>query len=217
MKLLGHCITGIILLTTLASLNGKEVQFRSSNGQKLTLEVDSHEPFNEVVERVGFFFNNRSWMVNRAAEDHMRDYDKPATKKQADMITYVVTTMGFKGYADLWRERKALKATKEPLIDLHPFRFLEVIFTGEETKAAISNVKDKKFVWPEFKNGLYPSLTEEAAKGNLKIKDVKDFAKNVKVDSKLLIPAIEKKDWDQLVNVLIDNVPREGNPNHYDM
>lgn len=217
MNQLGKLLAGLIIITHLGALEAKEIHFRSTNGQKLTLDVEDHESFNGVVERVGFFFNSRSWMVSRAAEEHLRDYSKPATESQANMITYVITTMGFKGYTELWKQRKKLKDTREPLIDLHPFRFLEVIFTGEETIAAMSNIKDKTFVWPKFKEGLYPSLTEEAAKGNLKIKDIKDFAKNVKVDAKLLIPTIEKKDWDKLVELLIDHVPREGNPNHYDM
>lgn len=217
MRQLGMLFAGLIFITQLGALEGKEIHFRAANGQKLTLDVEDHEPFNAVVDRVGFFFNNRSWMVSRAAEEHFRDYDKPATDEQVKMITMVITTMGFEGYTELWKKRKKLRDTRVPLIDLHPFRFLEVIFTGEDTIAAMSNIKDKTFVWPKFKEGLYPSLTEEAAKGNLKVKDIKDFAKNVKVDAKLLIPTIEKKDWDQLVKVLIDHVPREGNPNQYDM
>lgn len=209
---------GAVVLTfaCTAMVEAKEVQFRANDGQKLTLNIENQESFNEVIDRVGFFFNNR-WITVRAAEQQVRDYSIPATKEQANMITYVITTMGFKGYATLFKERKKLEATREPLIDLHPFRFLEVIFTGEETTAAMSNIKDKKFVWPQFKKGLYPSLTEEAAKGNLKVKDIKDFAAHVKVDPALIIPPIQEKDWDALVTVLIENVPREGDPGRYDM
>jgi|GEM_PF-2884299 len=202
-----------ILLATAFPMDAKEYYFKAPNGQKKTLDVCDGESFKEVIERVGWF----NFSVRSVTEEHERNYQIPATAKQADMITYVITTMGFKGYGTLFKEREKLKATKKPLINLHPFRFLEVIFTGEETIAAMPNIKDKRFVWPEFKNGLYPSLTEEAQKGNLKIDDVKDFAHNVKVDPKVIIPAIKAKDWDQLVELLIENVPRKGNPNRLDM
>lgn len=218
MNWLNRYIPASILLLAVTAIDGKEIHFRSPQGEKLILNVDNSQSFNEVIEQVGFFFkDSKSVIISRAASDHVRDYSIPATKKQADDIIFVVTTMGFKGYKEIWNQESKLRATKNRLIDLHPFRFLEVIFTNEETKAGVANLKGKFIVGREFKNGLFPSLTEEAKKKNLKPEYIKDFAKIVGIDPKLISGAIQEGNWDKLLDLLIEHVPRSGNPHRYDM
>lgn len=209
-------LAGFILLTTATTVESKEIHFRSHQGQKLVMNIDNGESFNEVIEKVGSFFNS-SFIVSRAAEEHTRDYAAHATKKQAEDIIFVVTTMGFKGYKEIWDQESKLRATKGRLINLHPFRFLEVIFTNEESKAAVSNLKGKFIVGKEFKKGLFPSLTEEAKKKNLKPEFIKDFANNVGVEPKVITGAIQDCNWDKLLDLLVEHVPRRGDPSRYDM
>ena len=160
--------------------------------------------------------NQRS-AVAKAANKVVRNYWAPATKTEQEIVQHIIITMGNKSLAKIWNERNALKKAGDKLDNLHPFRFLLAIFTNEEAKAAMASLKGRSWVWGEFKKGLYVTLTEEEEKHNLKPEHIEDFAKQLGISSKLIIPALKKCDWDELVTVLIKNVPREGDPTRYNM
>jgi hypothetical protein len=46
---------------------------------------------------------------------------------------------------------------------------------------------------------------------------VEDFAKKLNIEEKWIYPSLEKGQWKEFVNILIDKIPREKDPNRYDM
>jgi len=156
-------------------------------------------------------------MGKSVAPVNIRDYNIPPTQKERDMIAYIVTTLSYKKLTTVLKEKSTLETYGDKIDNLHPFRFCEVIFTDEKLKAAVANLKGKAFVWPRFKKGLFDTLTAESKKQNLKLPAINDFAKKVGINSELIIPSLNKGNWDEFLDILIEKVPREGNPGKYNM
>lgn len=153
----------------------------------------------------------------RAVNVIWRDYHEQVTDQEKEYIAFIVTTLGNKPLTKIYKEKDNLKKIGDKIDHIHPLRFLMTVFTDEELKAAIANIKESRWVWGEFKKGLFNSLKDESKSKNMNIEFIQDFANTVEIDSSLIIPAINQSDWDGLISILIKNVPREGNPNRYDM
>lgn len=146
----------------------------------------------------------------------VRDYNRPTEKEESKTIYYIVTTLGNKSIATIIKETSNLKRTRTTLNNLHPLRFAEVIFSNEELKAAVVNLKGRPW-WSDFRKGLVDTLAEESKKQNLKLEYIQDFAQKVHIDPNLILPSLQKGKWDEFLNLLVDKVPRAGNPGKFDM
>lgn len=146
-----------------------------------------------------------------------RDYSYPASDDEKELIAFIVTTLGNKPLTKIYREKDALKKAGDKIDHIHPLRFLEVVFTDEELKASIANIRESRWVWGEFKKGLFNSLKDETKNRNVTSEYIADFANTVNIDPQLIVPYFLQLDWDGLIFALIKNVPREGNPTRYDM
>jgi len=54
-----------------------------------------------------------------------------------------------------------LVAAGDRIDHVHPLRFLEAVFTDEELKVGIRNIRGKGWVWNHFVGGLKDSLSTE--------------------------------------------------------
>jgi len=146
----------------------------------------------------------------------VRDYHFPVTEQNAKDIRYIVTTLANKPPVKLLFYKSSLDRAGDRIDHVHPFRFLQVIFTDEELKVGIRNIRRKGWVWKEFIGGLKDSLNDEYVRDNL-YGFIDDFSINLGIDPELIRPSIYYRHWDELVKVLIENVPREGNADRYDI
>lgn len=146
-----------------------------------------------------------------------RDYQTPVTKAEKKDLSYIIKALGFDSLPSLLKEKSSLKKAGERIEHIHPFRFLETVFKNEELKAGIHAIRDRgKWVWGDFVEGLTGSLNEEANRQNL-MQYTSDFAKNLRFSEERILPYLQQKKWTEFVNVLIDEIPREINPDRYDM
>lgn len=146
-----------------------------------------------------------------------RDYLAGVAPHEASDIHYIVTTLANVPTIGLAFYSGSLDQAGDRINHVHPFRFLQTVFTSEELKVCIRNVKNKGWVWNRFMSGLSESLDEEAAAGNLKPEFIHDFAAIVGIDPSKIVPHIEKRRWKSLVSALIKHIPREGDSGRYDM
>lgn len=146
-----------------------------------------------------------------------REYSRQTTVKEKEDIRYIVTSLANSSWTTLLKLRSSLKRAGERVDHLHPFRFLMCIFKDEEMKAGVHSIRDKKKIWKGFTDGLYVTLDKEASRGNLKLDYIQDFADSFKLDFSLINKPIQEKQWEELVDILIQNLPREGDPSRYDM
>jgi hypothetical protein len=153
----------------------------------------------------------------RSKKSNWRDYKVPVEKEEKKDIAYIVTTLANDSLISIGTSRSSLKKAGDRINHLHPYRFLESIFGSEKLKSGIHAIRQRGgWIWSEFLDGIIGSLSEEATRKNL-VQFTTDFAKKVKIELQLILPSLEKEKWGDFVNILIDKIPRENDPNRYDM
>lgn len=153
----------------------------------------------------------------RAQAPPYRDYEKGPSSYQTETVRWIIRTIATRHQVWLGLHTKEINKKKESILDLHPLNFLLIIFSDEELKCCVHIIRDKTFVSGPFYEGNITSLQQEADRNNMKMSYIKDFAKKVKINPSLIIPLIQKQRWEEFINCLIDNIPRENNPNRYNI
>lgn len=150
-------------------------------------------------------------------EKQSRDYDAPISKSEKDDIAFIVNTLAYDSLISISSQKSSLKKAGDRIDRIHPLRFLEVVFSSERLKAGIAAIRGQ-FSWVKdgFFDGIFGSLKEEAGRDNL-FRFVSDFAKNVKIDVKRINPTLKRGDWKGFINTLIEEIPRDQDPNRYNM
>ncbi len=162
--------------------------------------------------------SNNEVFVSSKNDNVSRNYNASVNSQEKKDITYILTKMARDNYATLWGAESSLKKAGDRIRHLHPFKFLEAIFTDEELKASAHAIRDRaiKKVWKEFVKGNASTLEQESARHNVQ-PYVQNFAQTVKIDPNLITPLIQAKRWEDLLNALIDHIPRGNDPNRYNM
>lgn len=156
--------------------------------------------------------------IAKSSNSQPRNYEAKVTSKEKEDISFIVTTLGRGSLKKLLTEKSALKKAGSRVDHVHPLRFIGCIFSDEEMKVGILQVKERGgWVAKEFFNGMYESLTTESGLQNLKVEYINDFANSLSIDPNLIIKPIQDKNWKGFINILIEVIPRSGNPNRYDM
>lgn len=155
--------------------------------------------------------------LTRIKQESKRSYETPVNKKQEEDIRYIVKTLAFDSLLRIGKSESSLKRAGHRIDHLHPFRFLMTIFKEEELKAGIAAIRDRvSWIKDNFFDGIIRSLKEEAERKNL-LQFTSNFAKEVEIDDMVIRPLLAGGKWREFVNTLIDKIPRETDPNRYNM
>lgn len=145
-----------------------------------------------------------------------RNYWAPLTPSETGDISYIVKTLANESLNTIRKKKKSIKAAGDRIDHVHPFNFLKCIFTDEELKVGIRNIKSRSMLWGDFVGGVKKSCNEESQKNNLRDEFIQNFAAILGIDPGLITPAIHNHRWDDFVDILISNVPRNGeDPSRY--
>lgn len=144
-----------------------------------------------------------------------RNYYAPITSEEKKDISFILKTLANSSLAKIGKNKSALKKAGDRIDHLHPFKFLETVFTDEELKVCIRNIEGKSWVWSEFRDGIVSSLGKESDAGNLKPEYIQNMASLIKIDVNAITPTIDNKDWSKLLTDLIAIVPRSGDSDRY--
>ncbi len=208
---------------------------QEQNGETAIFEVDLEEEFlNQFLwelektekmtdllvylsypERV-FFHNTKAERMSGTYLGYPRDYPGGVTAEEFKDIHFIVRTLADKSLITIAKERYSLEAAGDRIDHVHPLNFLLTIFSNEELKVAIRNIRGKGWVWSNFLSGLKQTLSTEFEINNV-MPHMQDFSSRLEVGIHLLLPAVRSRNWDLLVDQLIKNVPRKGDGNRYDM
>lgn len=147
-----------------------------------------------------------------------RRYDKKPTAQDVRDIRYIVENLADHSPVWIGLHVGALKGAGNRIESVHPIRFVEVIFTDESMKVGIRNLRARGGrYWSEFMDGLRRSFAEERARGNIQPCQVEALAEAVGIDPCVIMPAVMSGQWDNVLYLLIEYVPRKGNPNRWNM
>lgn len=156
-------------------------------------------------------------MVGKQPVGVPRVYEIELNQKERKDIRFILTTLANNSLPSIWQQKGALERAGDRIDHVHPLRFIMAVFTDEELKVAMHNIKGRSWVWNEFFQGMCESLSTEMNNKNLKQDYINDFSKIVGIDPTLITAAIYDQRWSDFVDILIVNIPRNGNPDRYDM
>lgn len=195
-----------------------KVVFMQASGESTVLELDNDASVNEKMIQLEEYFLSQKTLAIPKNVVSSRNYHLDVTPTEREDIAFIVINLGRSSLKKLLGLKSTLKKAGTRVDHVHPFKFLSVVFSDEELKVAILQIRERGgWVAKEFFSGMYDSLTEEANSGNLKDEFLLDFANKLEIDVSLISKVVESKDWKELINVLIEVLPRQGDPNRYDM
>ncbi len=220
-----------------SSISAKPLQVVNSVGEKIEIDIQATDSFLDVMAWIESYCQsepvtaesatrtemNWDWSVSPAkmsvrAKKAFRDYDVPITKEDKKNLAYIVNTLARDSLLSIGTSRSSIKKVGDKLEHLHPLRFVMIIFTDEEMKAGAHAIRDRGgWIWDGFLGGITRSLTDESARQNVKEEHIRDFAKVVGIDADLILPPLQQERWKDFVDILIDNIPRQNDPNRYNM
>ncbi len=230
------CLCVLLDFNFKASINASQIIVYHENGASTVLEVHPDDTFlnimreAECIAKNDFSSDKTDFLIDYRTEKNPslpnpqftsvtpRNYHISVTKKEKDDISYIVTTLGRSSLKKIWDAESSLKKAGDRVDRVHPLRFIATIFSQEETKVGLLQIKERGgVVAKKFFGGLYDGLTVESNLNNLKTEYIEDFARSLKINPAALLKSIEAKDWKELINILVELLPRNGKQNRYDM
>ena len=164
------------------------------------------------------FLYDEGILILKSTQSGYRDYTIPVDPEKKRAIRFILKTMAKKSLASLLSYKSELEEKGKFIDDVHPFRFLQTVFSDEEMKAYFHQIKKRaSWIWGKFIKGLTTSLQEELSINNLREEYIYDFALNVKIDPTLIYEVIQNGQWEEFIQILLQSIPREGQFDHYDM
>lgn len=144
-----------------------------------------------------------------------RNYAQEVTAAEREDIRFLMRTLANKSLISIACMQHELEMAGDRINHVHPLRFLMTIFTDEEMKAAIRNVRGRGWVWDHFIGGLRESLNAEACVGNMNDAILADFSQRVSLPLPRFAPYVQRRDWNGFVDTLIREIPRKGDHDRY--
>lgn len=242
--LLRFLLIGGIVPQTISS---NIITIENASGEKIELGIDANDRFLDVLSQLQNYFQedqfvnnsqdietsspreasflNSQWnlvvshagIILRAQKDQWRNYQASVSKTEKGAIAYIVNTLAYDNLLTINDQKSSLKKKGDQIKHIHPFCFLRTVFLDEQMKVGIAAIRDRiSWIRDGFFDGIYGSLDEEADRKNL-LPFVSDFAQSLNIKEELIKPSLEKRKWKDFINTLIDNIPRENDPNRYNM
>jgi hypothetical protein len=128
----------------------------------------------------------------------------PCSDEQKACIYEIISTMAEKSKLSLFINQSHLKGLGDQISDVHPLKFLSVIFSDPYLKSCMVVIWPDYFKRSEFLEGLGSSFDRETEKGKLYLHKV-DFAKDLGVNPDRIQSYFDARDWENLVLYLIQS------------
>jgi hypothetical protein len=152
----------------------------------------SHDPLTSSVAK--------SNLVKKAEDP----YEKlTCSEIDRENIDEIITTLAKNGKLGLLFKQNHLKALGARIDHLHPLKLLSAIFSNPDLKSHMGDIFNDYFKRNGFMDGIGPSLTSNADQGNLN-QYIDKFAQEVNVPAESLRPYFENRDWEGLIESLIN-------------
>ncbi len=210
-----QCLKNILIIIPLFLFTTTEASFYTAktNGDKVL-----HYKLNDQQIEARFVAR-RSGSLKRLGKQVSltRKFDDPVTQKDKKDIRFIVKTLSDSSLPSLLIKKKELEKAGDRIDHIHPLKFYAVIFSDEELKVSLINIRSRSWVWGEFFSGMSEALADEKKLNNLTIPQIEEFCTNLGVDKTPIIAALNENRWTDFVDNLIKQLPRKGNPGRYDM
>lgn len=231
----GLVFLGLIVLAAHVAC-ADEIVINTSSGEVFVMDIDPTVSVAELQQKIAqlsggdeepFFVgfseetDVRHWCQKSAHTPggymgYPRNYTSDLTHEEKSDIRLIVTSLANKSLISIAVWKGDLEAAGDRIEHIHPLRFLMTVFSDEELKVGIRNIRARGWVWGHFISGIKEALATEMGIGNLKDEFVYHFAQTIKVDPKIILPAIHAQQWEAFIDLLIAHIPRVGDHDRYD-
>lgn len=245
-KLFGKSLLAIFTVLALSSEGqSQQIVLEDSMGENYVIEIESQQSFFEVIDSIdqylmvmdsvekGNYENSelpqRAFQMNFKISDQgilvkaskkksqaPRSYFTSANQQEKADIGYIVKTLADNSLIKIKSSESSLKKAGDRITHIHPFQFLITVFQDEQLKVCMRNLQGKSWVWKSFLEGITDTLAEENNVNNL-LPYAEDFAARININSNVFLPTLQSAKWQKFIEVLIDNVPRNGEAGRYGM
>lgn len=225
----------IVMFLTETTTFAHEILVNTQDGETFVLDIDPTESFGNLQDKIAALSNGNTQdlliefsTVGKPMDfnfeahtkggylGYPRSYSSEVTPEEKNDIRYIVTTLANKSLIAIALAKSDLEAAGDRIDHIHPLRFLMTVFSDEELKVGIRNIRGRGWIWSHFVGGLKESLSTEARIDNMRNEFVYHFAQSVKIDSKIIIPPVSQQKWEEFVDLLITHIPRAGDHDRYD-
>jgi|GEM_PF-2384386 len=174
------------------------------DGPFITIELHFTEP--PTSKRTSPLFPPLSLLPEVPAYSTLR-----CTQKDREQVTYVVNTLS-QGLFRTTLSSLTLKSYDKELNspegqELHPYKFLSIIFTNSDAKKHIPEIFNALFLKNGFMEGVCRGMNREKARNNL-LCYLEPFAQEVNVLADELRPLITGSNWEGVVKLLMQPSPQ---------
>lgn len=218
------------------SLNANEIFINTQDGELFVLDVDPSEKLGDLNRKIAALtagresdvllncsnrreikeFYNKQVRTQGHYLGHPRHYFSELKSHEKEDIRFILQSLSNKTLISLAFIKSDLEAAGHRIDHLHPLRFLMTVFSDEELKTCIRNIRARAWVWNHFIGGLKDSLTTESSIGNIKVEHVLHFSEQLNISPDLVSDSIFTQTWDEFVDLLITQIPRLGDHDRYD-
>lgn len=145
-----------------------------------------------------------------------REYDQGVSVGQKKDIGFIVKTLANSSLTSIWKNKPALERAGEHIESIHPLQFFLYIFSDEELKVGLRNIKQRGgWVGKEFFSGIFESLTRESKLENMTYEHVCDLSSSLGISPDLIYTCLKEERWNDFVETMITLLPRKGDPDRY--
>ncbi|MFQ5729469.1 MAG: ubiquitin-like domain-containing protein, partial [Waddliaceae bacterium] len=138
-------------------------------------------------------------MINKTYPGY-RNYHKSLTPEEKKNLCYILKSLSQKSIPSLLSNKKQIENAGKRIDHVHPLKFLECVFTDEELKAYIHNIKKRGgMVWREFMKDFAGTLQAEFDIGNIKDPFLYEFANRVGIDISRIYFLAHACKWEEFV------------------
>lgn len=217
-------------------LEAHEILVNTQDGQAFVFDVDANESLSGLHDKIVALTDEHpsnclieisssgapkgfGFQLSRSQGGYLgypRNYYNEVTAEQQADIHFIVTYLANKSLIQIAFAKGDLEAAGNRIDHIHPLRFLMTVFTNEELKVGVRNIRGKGWVWNNFTGGLKECLSTESNIGNMKDEYIQHFAQQVEIDVDLVYSSIQQHDWDEFIDLLITHIPRKGDHDRYD-
>ncbi|MCI0381684.1 MAG: hypothetical protein L0207_01335 [Chlamydiae bacterium] len=136
-------------------------------------------------------------------------YELEVSQEKKKLINQLLNTMAKNNVFKLLFEKKRLKEIGKKILDVHPVRFLSIIFTDNRLIECLVKIRENSFKWEGFTKGdkdipgLFIRMEREADRDNL-TRYIPGFSEEVQVDNQKIISYIQNRKFEGLIKYLLE-------------
>lgn len=214
-----------IFLFCFGSLQASEVLIHTEEGQTYLFNVHPEESRGPAIQDdenfivavvpkkkvFGLHASNQGRYLG-----YPRNYHAEVSEREKEHIRFIITSLADKSLIAIAFIKGDLESAGDQIDHIHPLRFLMTVFTDEEMKVGMRNIRGRGWIWGQFLAGLKECLNTEMHIGNIKEEYINDFSAQIELAFHRIYPFVHTHDWDGLIEVLINEIPRKGDHDRYD-